>query len=113
MCHTQVFNGIVNGVSARVPLLQEDILQPEVTAKWQTSENPSGVANPHPESSNSNASPLLRFMADEASELKPIAWPMTQEHVPSHSNGHPSASPSYLLACQETRRHWGSRSPIH
>ena len=113
MCHTQVFNGIVNAVSARVPLLQEDILQPEVTAKWQTSENPSGGANPHPESSNSNASPLLRFMADEASELKPIAWPMTQEHVPSHSNGHPSTSPSYSLASQETRRHWGSRSPIH
>jgi hypothetical protein len=108
MCHTQVFNGIVNSVSARVPLLQEDIRQPEVTAKWQTSENPSGGAN------TSNASPLWSFVANESiSAQQTVSWPMEREYVRSHSNGYPSAPPSYSTASQETRRHWGSRSPIH
>ena len=108
MCHTQVFNGIVNGVSARVPLLQEDIRQPEVTAKWQTSENSSAGAN------TSNASPLWSFVANESiSAPKTVSWPMEREHVPGHPNGRPSAPPSYSTASQETRRHWGSRSPIH
>ena len=93
--HTQVFNGIINGVAAQVPtqsIVSQDIHQPSVTNKW-TTELPLG-------SGTSNSS-MAGFV--DINDTAPI-WPMQRERVSDYR------PPSYSVASQETRQHWGTRS---
>jgi hypothetical protein len=96
--HTQVFNGIINGVAAQVPtqsVVAQDIQQPSVTNKWTTDLSSGGGT------SNSSMSGFV-----DINDTAPI-WPMQRERV---SDYRPPSPQSYSVASQETRRHWGTRS---
>lgn len=97
--HTQVFNGIINGVSAQVPaqsLLTVDIQQPSVTNRWTGD----SLVNMNPGTSNSSMSGFV-----DINDTDPI-WPMQRER---ESDYRPAQPPSYSVASRETRQHWGSR----
>lgn len=102
--HTQMFNSVVNSVSALVPtqsVLSHDIQQPSVTNKWTHDTDPQ--TGPGLLTSNSSMSGFVNI-----NDTDPI-WPMQRERVSDYIAQRP---PSYSVASQETRRHWGSRSPI-
>jgi hypothetical protein len=99
--NTQMFNGMVNSVSAQPLLLKEDLVQPQVTAKWQSTMD------------TSNTALLQGLIMEDVTNEKP-KWPMERERVKdwdSHVHQQ-SKPPSYSIANKETRQHWGSRSPI-
>jgi len=109
--HTQVFNGLVNGVAAQVSsqsFLTQDIQQPSVTNKWASSSG-NTISTDHlgTTSATTSNSYMSEFGESIDSSNTSPSWPMQRERVSDYWNTRQQANSAASL---ETRQHWGSRS---